>query len=414
MPASMNNRHLADSGPVVVTASTLKEAYQIVRQEHGPDAVILGSRTITRRQEKGLGQVKLVEVTVQGPGAPAQSASSRPMASSAVYGAGQVQTSNTTTAAKAKICHDIVKEVNRIEELVATISQDHKRHAEACLPACDNPIADALQENGASRAIVSAVLTRFQSETGKSTDDQAAVRTWLIEQLSASNCAWSDFSGCHAFLGEAGSGRTDLVLAAAAKMQQDGRRVLVLSMMPSNKGDVRRLQLAAAAEGYDAAVINHQRQLAGIDKHAGSYDAVLIDLPAIGTEAMGEEGPIHNWLAANASFHRHLVVPMDKDPRDLNALSQAARIWSCDWIALSRTDLTTRIAKLLDLMEAFHLPISLESCDPLGSGALTIAQSSELIARVLPNDQMGEKSQATNDAPGFTKSEIVVGGKAVI
>jgi len=203
-----------------------------------------------------------------------------------------------------------------------------------------------------------------------------------------------------------GSGRTDLVLAAAAKMQQDGRRVLVLSMMPSNKGDVRRLQLAAAAEGYDAAVINHQRQLAGIDKHAGSYDAVLIDLPAVNSEAMQDEGAVHNWLAANASFHRHLVVPMDKDPRDMVALSEAARLWSCDWIALSRTDLTTRAAKLLDVIETFHLPISLESRDPLGHGSLTIAQSAELIGRVLAT---AEARQST-----FTKIDVCSPTEAVI
>jgi len=180
---------------------------------------------------------------------------------------------------------------------------------------------------------------------------------------------------------------TDLVLAAAEKLHHDGRRVLVLSMMPSNKGDVRRLQLAAAATGYDAAVINHARQLAGIDKHAGSYDAVLIDLPAISSASMVEGEDVHQWLAANASFHRHLVVPLDKDPRDLDLLARCARVWSCDWVALSRTDMTTRTAKILDVIDAFHLPFSLVSRDPLGEGSLSIAQSTELVALVLPRDQ---------------------------
>ena len=63
MPAFKSNKHSVETGPVVVTAATLKEAYQIVRQDHGPDTVILGSRSITRRKEKGLGHEKMVEVT---------------------------------------------------------------------------------------------------------------------------------------------------------------------------------------------------------------------------------------------------------------------------------------------------------------------------------------------------------------
>ncbi|MFT5232957.1 MAG: flagellar biosynthesis GTPase FlhF [Candidatus Krumholzibacteriia bacterium] len=384
MPAFKSNKHSVEIGPVVVTASTLKEAYQIVRRNHGPDAVILGSRTITRREEKGLGHEKMVEVTVQSSSEPGRHVSRARLQSTS--GSAPVPVSRPSHSSNANVCHDIVKEVNRIEELVVAISQEHQRHTTTVLPACDNPLADALIEHGASPKIVSTVLTRFQSETGRIPNDSSDLKTWMTAQIKASNCMWSDFSGCHAFMGEPGSGRTDLVLAAAAKMHQEGRRVLVLSMMPSNKGDVRRLQLAAASEGYDAAVINHERQLGGIDKHAGTYDAVLIDLPSIGCEHMSTEGPAHKWLAENTSFHRHLVVPLDKDPRDLSHLAESARSWSCDWIALSRTDLTHRTAKILDVIDAFHLPISLESRDPLGSGSLSIAQSESLAKLILPNE----------------------------
>jgi len=102
---------------------------------------------------------------------------------------------------------------------------------------------------------------------------------------------------------------------------------------------------------------------------------------------MVEGEDVHQWLAANASFHRHLVVPLDKDPRDLDLLARCARVWSCDWVALSRTDMTTRTAKILDVIDAFHLPFSLVSRDPLGEGSLSIAQSTELVALVLPRDQ---------------------------
>jgi len=130
MPVSRNNKHSVESSPVVVTAATLKEAYQIVRDEHGPDAVILGSKTVTRRQEKGLGHSKMVEVTIQssddGPGNLRLNRGGL-RSSQALAGQQPVSSSAQPSSVNAGTCHEIVKEVNRIEELVAAISQEHQR-----------------------------------------------------------------------------------------------------------------------------------------------------------------------------------------------------------------------------------------------------------------------------------------------
>ncbi len=188
----------------------------------------------------------------------------------------------------------------------------------------------------------------------------------------------------------AGSGRSDLVLTAAGLAQSMGRRTLVLSMMPGNSGDVRRLQGEAAGKGFDAAVIKKEAQLAATEKHLTAYDVVLVDMPHLGHETMAEDGVVHGWLARNTSFHRHLLVPMDKDPRDMDNLNQAARAWNCDWIAVSRTDLTNRPGKMLDLLERVPLPVSLIGSDPARTGLLEIAHSERILDAILGGEQTRE------------------------
>ncbi len=373
MSLTRNNKRSARQAPAVVTAPTLKEAYRLVRAEYGANAVILGSRTVHRRDALGLGQQREIEVTVQVPGG-ATASPARPL--TPAYG--------VTDSAEAVDTHaEIVGEVSRIEEMVAAIVADYARLAKGRLPYCDNVVAETLVENGASPEAVNTLLTRFVSETGGAVQDRPAVLAWLAENLRTSNCRWEDFYGCHAFLGETGSGRTEMILAAAALLCGLGRRTLVLSLMPRDNGDIRRLQLEASQNGFDAAVIKKSVQLENVQAHLGDYDVVLVDMPHLRHQEMGEGGVIHNWLAENTSFHRHLLVPLDKDPRDLDYLREGARRWHCDWIAVSRSDLTVRSAKLLDVLETMPIPLSLIGGDPAGPSRLEIAHSDRILDRMI-------------------------------
>jgi len=381
MRSSRNSKPSVDGAPAVVTARTLKDAYKIVRDDYGDDAVILGTRTVNRRQEIGLGHDREIEVTVQMPGAtvPAEGLGHR----SGGKTAGRPAVERPRAAQKANVNQEIIREVRRIEELVVSIAEDHDRLARQRLPICEGALAEALIENGASAAAVNTMLTRFCSETDHKATDRPAAIAWLTENLQASNCGWDDFYGCHAFLGEAGSGRSDLVLTAAGLLQEMGRRTLVLSLMPADNSDIKRLQVAAARHVFDAAVIKKESQLASAEKHLAAYDVVLVDMPHLHHEVMAEGGLVHGWLARNAGFHRHLLVPMDKDPGDMDFLNTAARSWNCDWIAITRTDLTTRPAKMLDLLERIPMPVSLTSANPAHGGSLEIAQSDRIVDSML-------------------------------
>lgn len=367
-------RPSVDGQPIVISAPTLQEAYRKIKLELGDEAVILGSRNVTRRQSLGLGNEKLVEVMIQAPDSDQGAVAG---------GRSSASSTNLNQTRGIPEAEDLVREVERIEELVQAISDQHEDHHRQVAIFHDNPLAETLLEGGTSAATVEKLMTRFISETGKPATDRVGAITWLTDNLRASNCDWEGFYGCHAFLGRPGCGRTNLIYQAAAKLQELGRKTLVLLVMPENKGEVRRLQTQASVLGFDAAIIQQEGQLARSEGHLARYDAVLVDLPALSSSAMALGGSLHTWLATNPSFHRHLVLPLECDPSDMTDLTNAAKEWHGDWIALSRCDLTAKTGKLLDFANLIPLPLSLVGEKSDGENHLAIASSGNLVDRVL-------------------------------
>lgn len=360
----------------MITAPTLKGAYKLVKQTYGDDAIILGSRTVTRRQPMGLGHEKFVEVTVQPPGM-------KQVRASGVVGSGS-PTANFTS-------DQLLQEVERIESLVAELSDDLALQGPGAGMFHNNPLARSLMESGASSETVDKYLTRFLSETGQNPDNRAAALAWFEVNLKASNCGWDGFYGCHAFMGPTACGGTEMTLAAAAKLQELGRRTLVLSVMPPHNGRIKQLQVEAARLGFDAAVIQKPQQLTRSEKHLDRYEVVLVDMPAIDHPQMDEGRILHGWLSQNTRFHRHMIVPAFYDPQDMGLLEEKARTWNCDWLGLGGLDVTRQPGKILEYIERIALPMSL-----LGwAGHLEIATSGALLDFILgePLDNIGKRSR---------------------
>lgn len=353
-----------DGNVTVVTGRTLSETYKLVRQEFGPDAVITGSRTNTRRKSSGWGTEQVIEVLVENPDSVVESADQLP-----------------ATGLDVNVA--IRGEVERIEKMVDDIcSGVVSATAPAGVPQA-NPLGDFLVENGASVQSVNRMLTRFGGETGAARDDRPAALAWLSSHLGSGSLSLEDFSGTHAFLNEHSGDRLDLVLHLARRMTDLGRRVLVVSLMPDPDRHLPRLKATASDSGHDAAVIHDAAQLGKIDEHLQEYDLVLLDLPAMADPVFAEGGDIHRWLAGNLQVHRHLQVPMDRDFMDLDDLKEAARVWNCDSLAVTRLDGTRRPAKILDLVDSIPLPVSLLAENTAGEGALEAATGDLLLDRIL-------------------------------
>ena len=361
---------------MIIAAATLKEALRLARVRYGEDARVINSRTVVRRQQGGLGQERLVEVLID----PAESAESRPRGLTARNAPFGRQMSPPRDAA---LVEEIAREVGRIEEMVHTLSGAHEQLMHGGPDPRLGPFGEMLQAAGASATTVASLITRFVSETGRGSDDHAGLMTYLLEALPASNGSWEEMGGCHVFLGPEGCGKTEMLLAAAAELQATGKNCLVLSMLPRHEGDIRRLQQDASRHGFDAAILKKEGQLRSSMEHLARYDAVLIDTPGLFHSAMQGAGEMQEHIVQNAIFHRHLIIPLDVDLHDCVPLWAAGRAWNCDWLALSRGDLSARSGKLLDMVEELPLPVSFLGQGPWPRGQLRIASSRLLVEMVV-------------------------------
>ena len=362
-----NSTPPADERSTVVTGPSLSEAFKRVRQEFGPEAVISGSRTRSRRKSSGWGTEKVVEVLVETPGAPCSQP--RGFGSQAVDLTGEIR-----------------HEVERLEQMVEDICRTGNNPTENEQHASGNPLAEHLIENGASPDAVDRLLTRYAGETGQPRNDRPGAIAWLAGYLGTGAGILEDWEGNHAFLGEHAADRLDMVLHLARLLTKAGRRVLVVLVFLDPDRDEPRLKNMAAAAGHDAAVVRDVGQLQDMDSHLAGYDMVLLDLPGLMDHELAEGGPLHRWLASNENFHRHLLMPMDRDFLDLNDLTEATRSWNCDWLALTRLDGTRRAAKLLDLIDSIPLPVSFMAENAVGEGLFTSATPELLLDRILAAD----------------------------
>jgi len=359
-----NSTPLAERGTSVVTGPTLSEAFKRVRQEFGSEAVISGSRTRSRPKGNGSETEKVFEVLVE---------TGDPL-------------SRETDTNEENLTEEIRQEVERLERMVHEICRTETAPTEEESTASGNPLAEHLVENGASQNAVDRLLTRFAGETGKPRNDRPGAIAWLMGYLGTGPGDLAGWEGNHVFLCEHDADRLHLVLHLARRMAETDRRVLVISVLPDPDRDEPRLKNMASAARYDAAVVRNVDQLQDMEDHLAGYDLVFLDLPGLTDHHLAEGGSIHRWLASNPKFHRHLLMPMDRDFLDLDDLREDARSWNCDWLALTRLDGTRRAAKLLDLIDSIPLPISFMAENALGEGVLASGTAEMLLDRILASE----------------------------
>jgi hypothetical protein len=374
------------SRSMAVRASTLKGALKEARTRYGEHVRIIGSRSLNLRQQAGLGQDRMVEVLVEVQGPGALNERTAPLA-----GTGSPR---ITSADEPDLTPVIEREVERIEQLVSQLAT--RRHLAGKVE--DDlqlyPLAAPLLAAGASAARVRQLAELFAAEHPGPQADLPAAMAALRSHLRAGDAGWDHFGGSHVFLGDGGAGKSDLVLALAARLQAAGRSTLVLKLLPRHGGTVRRLQLEAAAHGYDAALIQRPEQLPRLGEHLARYETVLVDTPSLFAEEFIRAGEMQRYISQNETFHRHLVIPLDLDLRDGSDLWEAARLWNCDWTAVTRLDRTKRHGKLLDIQYRTQLPFSLCTAGPWPERRPFLARPENLISLLVGEQSLPQAAAA--------------------
>jgi flagellar biosynthesis protein FlhF len=166
--------------------------------------------------------------------------------------------------------------------------------------------------------------------------------------------------GVHVYVGPHGAGKTTLVAKLALQAKQQGRKFGILSLDNQKIGGFEPLAIAAEIFGEHAFLINSIDDLHSAAAKLGHRQALLIDTAGINAFAPRGLLTLQQQLGAlNLPMQVHLVLPANLNPADLGTLPVACHNLNIASLIFTKLDCTTRFGALVATANGSGLPLGL-------------------------------------------------------
>lgn len=305
--------------PKTFRAGSMPEALRLVKQNLGPDAVILGSRALGA---DGLGRLvgaARFEITAM----PARAAAPRE------------RTAAPAAASRARAIQ-VFHERLMSNQVAAHIAERLLRSA-----------AEASPGRATSEADVRAQLRRY------------------IAAMVPIDAGGLPQCGRIAFVGPAGSGKTTTLAKLAAQLRfRAARRVGLLSLDVYRIGSCAQLGRFAELIGIpfeSAATV--EAVSAACEKLADS-DVVLIDTPGVALSSGPQRENLRRLLAAARPGETHLVLPANMSAATQARACEVFRGAGATRIVLTKLDDAVGLGVILEVLEQARMKLSYVSTGP--------------------------------------------------
>lgn len=166
----------------------------------------------------------------------------------------------------------------------------------------------------------------------------------------------------HLFIGPPGSGKTTLVSKLAVQTHQNGRSVGILSLDDQKLAGFEPLAITAETLGDTAHLLTGPSSLKIAAQTLGPRHLLLIDTPALNPYQPQAFTLLKQRLESlGLPTICHLVIPADLNAEDMALLPVATHRFSPVSIVVTKLDCTTRYGAILNTAAASGLPLGLAS-----------------------------------------------------
>jgi flagellar biosynthesis protein FlhF len=368
-------------------AKTMTAALKMVKDEFGPEAVILSARSL--RQNRGFLGAALrsgVEVTAaMDSGWPAYTATGRmaaerviPPAAPAAEGA----------AARRGLFHSLNESLR---------SFTGRRAAPAPRPGAPTAELEELEElhqhflsHEVQRDLAADLVAHIKRLPGGDPvlglDGLRALAAPALQDMGLRDCLEADSPGSQrvlALVGPNGAGKTSLVMKLAAmEALRKGRRVALMTLDDQRIGAVEQLRIYAGLLGVPMAVATSAADARQVLGDWASMDCIIVDTPGVSPGESERRSEVRQILNALTGREVHLVLNAGGRETDLMAVIEAWRSVPVNALAFTRLDESGVYGHLLNVLIRSQLPLSWLSIGPRIPEDLT-ERSLELLANRL-------------------------------
>lgn len=363
----------------LVRADDLSSALAKVRRAFGPDALVVGTRTVTVPDPESLAPRRQVEVEVAEPGAALEAAAGAPRVMG-IHAYARAQAESPSPEADEGTEDDagtsVTDRLERLRDIAARMEGLATRVDIAGDEPEDYPLSDVLRGAGTTERTLRHLSGSFRLAVRGGDPSLTAARRHLSRFLRGTKAtSLAQMRGEHWFLGRAGSGKTSLVLFLAASLTREQQPCGIIAVAPSHDGDLHRLQAGERALGIPVRIVRSAEEIEVARESLSDRAVLLVDTPCF----VGQELPVIPPDRAQ----RHLVVPLGEDRELLRGHLDRARDWQPDCVAVTQMDLFPRPGRLVDLAVETGRPLSLLQGRQDGRLNVRIARGEALLTAAL-------------------------------
>lgn len=310
-----------------LTADKMTDALALIRQQLGPEALILETRKVTRNGKETLE----ITVAVNDPEPPLRPEAAPLKAAAAMSATAAPNTAPNTTPTTAGF-----------PSLLASTLEAH-----------GVPLALAQTWQAALPGLKQAGFTEAEG-----------LGMLLGKQLNfLSHAEVLTPAAAHVFVGPHGAGKTTLVAKLAWQASQRGQRVGILSLDDQKVGGFEPLAIAAEIFGTHAYLIADRddlRAAAAKLSEAGTVGGLLLDTAGLNPFAARAVTGLRQRLQELGLTTRvHLVLPANLNAVDLAMLPVACHALQPADLIFTKLDCTTRYGALVATASSSGLPLGL-------------------------------------------------------